>query len=341
MSRTASITPVLIKSLIFTLATLLATAALAATISNSSGDTNRTYTALFTDVTSLNKGDDVRMAGVRVGTVEKIQVGRDNLGEVTFKVNDEAPMFAGMKAELRFRNMVGQRYIALMPSPTPGDELKDGHTFDVKETKPALDLTVLFNGFQPLLEFLDAEQVNNLSAQVIAVFQGEGTTVEGLLSSTASLSSTLAGRDEVIGQLIASLTEVLDTVDTRSEDLSTTVSTMQELVSGLAEDRAVIGSTIEGLGGLTTSVAGLLEGTRQPLKGSINALGELSENLADSEAVLDDFFQTLPLKLDRIGRTASYGSWINVYLCSIKGRIPMPEGYYGDLGVKPVAGRCR
>ncbi|CAM3411190.1 MlaD family protein [Nocardioides dubius] len=341
MSKTTSLAPVLIKSLVFTIATLLATAALAATISNSSGDAHRTYTAMFTDVTSLNKGDDVRIAGVRVGTVKKIEVGKDNLGEVTFEVNDVAPMREGMTAELRFRNMVGQRYITLMPSATPGPDLKDGYTFEVEDTKPALNLTVLFNGFQPLLKLLDAEQVNNLSAQIISVFQGEGATMEGLLSSTASLSRTLAGRDEVIGSLIASLTDVLDTVDTRSEDLSTTLTTMQQLVSGLAEDRAVIGSTLEGLGGLTTSVAGLLEGTRPALKGSINALGELSENLADSESVLDSFFETLPVKLDTIGRTASYGSWLNVYLCSIKGRIPMPEGYYGDLGVKPVAGRCR
>jgi len=341
MKRISPVLGLTAKSLVFTIVTVLATAALAATILNSKADANREFTAIFTDATSLNKGDDVRMSGVRVGTVQTIEVRDDRVAEVTFTVGDDVPMEQGTVAELRFRNLVGQRYLSLEPPEEPGTPLDDGHTFEVDETKPALDLTVLFNGFQPLLRMLDADDVNALSAQIIAVFQGEDATVEGLLRSTASLTSTLADRDQVIGDLIASLSTVLETVDTRSDELSTTLTTMQQLVSGLAEDREVIGSTLQGLGDLTDSVSHLLADTRKPLKDNIDALGRLSGNLAGHEAVLDKFFATLPVKFDRIGRTASYGSWINFYLCSIEGRIPMPEGYMGDLGVKPVAGRCR
>ncbi|WP_235737991.1 MCE family protein [Nocardioides alcanivorans] len=329
------------KSLVFTIVTVLATAALGATILNSKGDANREFTAIFTDATSLNKGDDVRMSGVRVGTVSGVEVRNDSEAEVTFTVSDDVPMEQGTSVELRFRNLVGQRYVSLEPPAQAAPALEEGHTFELGETRPALDLTVLFNGFQPLLRMLDAKDINALSGQIIAVFQGEDATVEGLLRSTASLTSTLADRDQVIGDLIGSLSTVLETIDTRSDDLSTTLTTMQQLVSGLAEDREVIGSTLDGLGDLTDSVSTLLADTRKPLKGNIDALGQLSGNLADSEDVLDTFFTTLPVKFDRIGRTASYGSWINFYLCSIEGRIPMPEGYMGDLGVKPVAGRCR
>lgn len=329
------------KSLAFTIVTVLATAALAGTILNSKADADRQFTAHFTDATSLHQGDDVRMSGVRVGTVDSIELHDNSEAEVTFTVSDDVPMEEGTVAELRFRNLVGQRYLSLEPPEEPAPELEEGHTFELEETKPALDLTVLFNGFQPLLRMLDADDMNALSSQIIAVFQGEDATVEGLLRSTASLTSTLADKDQVIGDLISSLTTVLQTVDTRSDELSTTLTTMQKLVSGLAEDRKVIGSTLQGLGDLSDSVSHLLADTRAPLKQDIAALGDLSENLAEHEGVLDDFFTKLPLKLDRIGRTASYGSWINFYLCSIEGRIPMPEGYMGDLGVKPVAGRCR
>ena len=84
----------------------------------------------------------------------------------------------------------------------------------------------------------------------------------------------------------------------------------------------------------------LLEEGRRPLKDSIASLGSLSGELADAEDVLNRFFDTLPGKLDRIGRTASYGSWINFYECEITGVIPRPEGYFGDLGAQPVAKRC-
>jgi phospholipid/cholesterol/gamma-HCH transport system substrate-binding protein len=333
-------TTTLIKSVAFALVTVLATVALAGTIRNSTSGSGGEYVALFEDATSLNTGDDVRMAGVKVGTVQEIEIADNRVARVTFSVADSAPLWDGTTAELRFRNLVGQRYIALHPTSTPGDRLPAGHTFDLDDTSPALDLTLLFNGFRPLFQLLDPGDVNALSNQIIAVFQGEGPTVEGLLSSTASLTSTLADRDQVIGELITNLSSVLTVVDDRSEQLDTTLVTLQQLVSGLSEDRKTIGSTIQGMGDLTESVAGLLDEGRAPLKQSIRSLGDLSEILADNEDVIEQFLGTLPTKLDRIGRLASYGSWLNFYLCSIDGRIPMPEGYFGDTGVRPVAGRC-
>ncbi|WP_408898332.1 MCE family protein [Nocardioides sp. R1-1] len=331
----------LTKSLVFALVTVLATLALAGTIRNSSGGPDNEYVAVFSDATSLNKGDDVRMAGVKVGTVTGVEVSDDRLARVSFTVADKAPLGEGARAMLRFRNLVGQRYIALEPGKVTGGRLEPGHVFDLDATQPALDLTVLFNGFQPLFQLLDPKDVNELSAQIIAVFQGEGPTVEGLLASTASLTSTLADRDQVIGDLITNLSSVLGVVEERSDQLDTTLVTLQQLVSGLAEDRETIGSTIEGMGDLSESVAGLLEEGRAPLKRSIKALGDLSGVLANNEDVIEKALRTLPTKIERLAKLASYGSWVNFYICSIEGRIPLPEGYYGDLGVRPVAGRCR
>lgn len=362
---------VFIKSVIFIVITLLATSLLAATIRNQTADGGFRYTAQFSDVTSLNKGDDVRMAGVRVGTVNSIKVVDERIAAVEFTVDRDVRLEEGVRPRLKFRNLVGQRYIALeypqakdsessestsktevttddgesdlielSSSPAP-ILIKPGHTFTLNQTQEALDLTLLFNGFQPLFQFLNPEDVNNLSAQIIAVFQGEGATVESLISSTASLTSTIAEKDQVIGELIVNLESVLTTVNDRSDQLDTTLITLDELVAGLAEDRKTIGSTIEGMGALTDSVSGLLEDGRKPLKDSITGLGDLSQNLSDGEADIDKFLQTLPTKLDRIGRTASYGSWFNFYLCSIEGSIPMPEGYMGDLGANNPAGRCR
>lgn len=334
-------TATVIKSLVFTVATVLATALLAATIRNDAGGSSREYSAMFEDATSLNKGDDIRIAGVKVGTVSDIEVADKRLAKVSFTVSDDVQLTSGTTAQLRFRNVVGQRYIALDLPTEPGADLDPGHTFGVDETEPALDLTMLFNGFQPLFKFLSPDDVNNLSNQIIAVFQGEGATVDGLLSSTASLTSTIAEKDQVIGELISNLDSVLTTLNDPSDQLDTTITTLQQLVSGLAEDRRTIGSTLDGLGDLTVSVADLLDEGREPLKRSINSLDKLSGNLADAEPTIDRFLENLPVKLDRLGRTASYGSWVNFYLCSIEGRIPMPEGYYGDLGAQPVAGRCR
>jgi phospholipid/cholesterol/gamma-HCH transport system substrate-binding protein len=268
---------------------------------------------------------------------------------------------SGSVIQIKFRNLVGQRYLAVVQPPlgdtgagtggsdiqpasaTTGAEqtIKPGHTFGVDETRPALDLTVLFNGFRPLLRMLNPDDVNALSAQIVAVFQGEDATVDGLLKSTASLTSTLAEKDQVIGELITSLSGVMTMVNDRSGQLDDTLVAMQQLVSGLSEDRAAIGDSIQGMGNLTVHVSDLLGDIRDPLRKSIAHVGVLSQNLDQHSTEVDSFLKKLPVKLDRIGRIGSYGSWLNFYLCSMDGRIPMPQGYMGDVGVKPVAGRCR
>lgn len=331
-----------IKSAVFTVVTVLATGILAMTIRNSSAGDAVEYVAVFSDATSVNRGDDVRIAGVKVGTVQDVSVTDTRMAQVRFTIRDDVAVHDGAVIQIRFRNLVGQRYLAVDQSEADtGSEVEDGHTFTGDETRPALDLTVLFNGFRPLMQMLNPQDVNRLSEQIIAVFQGEEATVEGLLQSTASLTTTLAEKDQVIGELITSLGSVMTTVNERSGQLDTTIVTLQQLVSGLSEDRAAIGDSLEGMGELTERVAGLIEDTRPSLQGSIEHLGDISSTLDEHSAQVETFLERLPIKLDKIGRTGSYGSWLNFYMCSMDGRIPMPEGYMGDLGVEPVAGRCR
>ncbi|WP_300682077.1 MlaD family protein [Nocardioides sp.] len=349
-----------IKSIIFTIVTVFATAMLASTIMNSSEGQTTTYTAVFNDVTSVNKGDEVRVAGVKVGSVDKIAITDKRLATVTFRVRKGVRISADSVVQIKFRNLVGQRYLSIqepdtsstsgssvVPAstsdavPVASTAVKTGTTFDLEHTRGALDLTVLFNGFRPLLRMLNPDDVNNLSAQIVAVFQGEDATVDGLLKSTASLTTTLAQKDQVIGELITSLSSVLQSINERSGQLDTTLVTMQQLVSGLSSDRAAIGSSLAGMGELTTRVSTLVEGTREPLRQSIQHIGVLADTLNHNSDKVQQFLTNLPVKLNAIGRTASYGSWLNTYLCSMNGRIPIPEGYMGSIGAVPLAERCR
>ena len=138
----------IVKSLVFLVATVLATTVLASTIRNDAGaGGGSSYRAVFTDATSLNVGDDVRVSGVKVGSVSDIALSDNRLARVTFSVSKGVKVSRGTTAELRFRNLVGQRYISLEPPTQPGPGLPPGYEFPTDETRPALDLTALFNGF--------------------------------------------------------------------------------------------------------------------------------------------------------------------------------------------------
>jgi phospholipid/cholesterol/gamma-HCH transport system substrate-binding protein len=306
----------LIKGLVFALVTGLATAVLAVSIANTNVGDTISYAARFTDVTSLNPGDDVRIRGVRVGQVDELSVVDHNLALVRFSVDRSMALPHDVTATIKYRNMVGQRYIALDRGEKLATDLQPpDEQIPLARTRPALDLTDLFNGFKPLFQALSPKDVNDLSGEIVQVLQGEGGTVDSLLRHTGSLTTTLANRDQVIGQVIDNLNSVLGTINGQGDALSTLVTTLQQLVSGLAGDREAIGGAIEGLAELTSATAGLLDQARQPLKDSISGLGMLASNLVSGSAELEQFLVATPEKFDTLGRTASYGSWLNFYLC--------------------------
>jgi phospholipid/cholesterol/gamma-HCH transport system substrate-binding protein len=321
----------LIKGLIFVLVTGLATAVLAVSISNTNVSDTISYAARFTDVTSLNPGDDVRIRGVRVGQVDELSVVDQNLALVRFSVEKSKPLPADVTATIKYRNMVGQRYIALERGEKLSKDLLPANgEIPLDRTNPALDLTDLFNGFKPLFQALSPKDVNALSGEIVQVLQGEGGTVDSLLMHTGSLTSTLADRDRVIGKVINNLNSVLTTINNQGDALTTLVTTLQQLVSGLAGDRVAIGEAIDGMGQLTVATADLLHQARDPLKESISSLGVLASNLVTGSAELEQFLVSTPEKFDALGRTASYGSWLNFYLCEATVVGYPDQGYEND-----------
>jgi phospholipid/cholesterol/gamma-HCH transport system substrate-binding protein len=323
----------LVKFLSLAVVVALCTTVLALTIANASGGARTTYTARFTDASGLLRGDDVRIAGVVVGTVDDVRIVDRRFAEVAFSVAQDQPLPASVGASILYRNLIGQRYLALEQGAGPaGETLPEGGTIPVERTRPPLNLTVLFNGFKPLLTALDPEQVNQLSFEIIQVLQGQGGTVKSLLAHTASLTNTLADRDEVIGQVIDNLNAVLDTVNARDGQLSELISSLQALVSGLAEDREPIGDAIVSIGELTNVTADFLKDARPPLKDDIGHLGDLAENLNAQDERLEQTIKNLPPKLKKVIRAGSYGSWFNFYLCGASGIIK-----FGEL-IPPIEG---
>lgn len=330
----------LIRLVIFMVTTALATGVLIVTIGNLSFGAKKEYTADFVDATGVNKGDDIRIAGVKVGSVEDIEIIKGNRARLTFKVDADTTLDEATHATIRYRNLLGQRYISLTQKGT-GDRLDEGDGIPVDRTTPALDLTVLFNGFKPLFEALSPDDINKLSYEIVQVFQGEGGTLEGLLASTASITQTLADRDQVIGELIDNLDYVLDHVADRDQQLTNLIDSFRSLVGGLNDDREAILSSLDSISELSVQTAALVTNIKDPFVKDIKELRKVATTLNRNRKEIDRALQVLPVKLTKIGRTAIYGSWFNFYLCHFKTTIKVP-GLNNPIGTTiPInAPRC-
>jgi phospholipid/cholesterol/gamma-HCH transport system substrate-binding protein len=316
----------LVKLTIFVVVTTLATSMLVVTIGNISFTDKTEYRAEFVDATGVVEGDDIRIAGVRVGSVTGVEITERTRALVTFTVEEDTPLSEATHASIRYRNLVGQRYISL--SETIGDtaQLDEGATIPVGQTSPALDLTVLFNGFKPLFQALSPEDLNQLSYEVIRVFQGEGGTLEGLLQSTASVTQTLADRDQVISDLVDNLNRVLEQIGDRDDQLTELIQSFRVFVGGLKDDRQAILGSLDQISELSVETADLIDGVREPFVKDIKHLRTFAGNLDRNKAEIDRALQVLPIKLRKVGRTAIYGSWFNFYLCEFRGTVSLPGG---------------
>jgi phospholipid/cholesterol/gamma-HCH transport system substrate-binding protein len=252
-------------------------------------------------------------------------------------VDEEHRLTESIQATIRYRNLVGQRYIALTEGEgSSGRTLKEGGVIPLARTTNALDLTVLFGGFQPLLQALSPADVNRVSFEIIQVFQGEGGTMESLLAHVGSLTNSLADRDQVIGSVIDNLTTVMNTLADRDQQLSDLVVSLQQFVTGLAEDKDAIFDSLQTIDQLAVSTSDFLTGARAPLSADIRGLGDLSRNLADTGDLVEKFLKTAPVKIDLTTRTAINGSWFNFFMCSAGGTVTLP-GNPLDPAEPPIA----
>jgi len=310
----------------FLAVTLGSTSVLFSTIAGSSPDDAVSYSAVFTDATRVVEGDEVRIAGVRVGRVEGVELTDDEHALVRFSARRSLQLPASITARIRYRDLVGSRYLSLVDDPgrpAPGT-LEPGATIPVERTVPALDLTVLLDGFQPLFSVLEPDQVNQLAASLVRTLQGEGGTLASLLSSTSSLTGALADRDAVIGRVVDNLNAVLATVDERDAQLTDLVDQLARLSSGLAADGEAIGRAVDGIDSLTVSTAGLLRDVRPPLVRDVASLRVASQEFARTKDDLQSLLDTLPVKLNAFNRAGSYGAYLNFFVCDLDVTLTLP-----------------
>jgi phospholipid/cholesterol/gamma-HCH transport system substrate-binding protein len=302
---------------IFLTVCLLGTFALLTIFANFRFGQGRTYAAEFTNVSGLKTNDLVRIAGVEVGQVKKISVNRDATVRVEFSTDNSVDLTEGNRAAIRYDNLIGKRYLALEEGAGPLTPLKPGETIPASRTEPALDLDAVLGGFRPLFRALDPQKVNELSGQLIQAFQGQGPTIGSFLDQAAAVTNTLADRDELIGQVIINLNVVLGSLGGQTDKLDKAVTSLSELVHGLAARKTDISSSVAYINSAAGTVADLLSQARQPFQKVVRETDRTAGIAVADHDYLDNLLNQLPDKYKALARQGMYGDFFSFYLCEI------------------------
>jgi phospholipid/cholesterol/gamma-HCH transport system substrate-binding protein len=281
------------------------------------GEATNSYTAEFTNVTGLENDDFVRIAGVEVGQVKEVAIQPDTTALVQFTADQSVVLTEGTRAVIRYDDLIGGRYLALQEGTGSTATLKPGGTIPIARTSPALDLDALIGGFRPLFKALDPDQVNALSSQLIQALQGQGGTINSFLSQTAALTTTLADRDQLIGDVISNLNVVLGSLGDQSDQFAKAVDALSELVQGLKDRRVDISYGVAYTNAAAASIADLLAQARPPFAKAIHETDRAAGIVVADHDYFDNLLNSLPDAYQALSRQGIYGDFFSFYLCDI------------------------
>jgi phospholipid/cholesterol/gamma-HCH transport system substrate-binding protein len=314
------ITGTLIRLGIAATVLLLFTALIVVVFGQMRFDRTNSYAAEFNNVSGLRSGQFVRASGVEVGKVKDIKlIGGGHRVRVEFDVDHSIPLYQSTTAQVRYLNLIGDRYLELKRGEGEGADraLPAGGFIPLSHTQPALDLDALIGGFKPLFRALDPEKVNNIATAIITAFQGQGGTINDILDQTAQLTSRIAERDEAIGEVVKNLNIVLDTTVKHRQDFDQTVDNFEQLISGLNNHADSLAAGVANISNAAGTVADLLADNRALLHKTLHYVESVNQPLVDQVDQYDDLMRRTPAGLNTVGRAFSSGDWLAFYLCDL------------------------
>jgi phospholipid/cholesterol/gamma-HCH transport system substrate-binding protein len=236
---------------------------------------------------------------------------------VGFNADDSVVLTKGSRAVIRYDNLIGGRYLAVEEGTGSTQVLAPGQTIPVGQTSPALDLDALIGGFRPLFRALDPDQVNALSGQLIAAFQGQGATINSFFQNASALTNTLADRDQLVEQVIGNLNVVLGSLGDQNTQFAKAIDSLSQLIGTLAGHKQGIASYVGYLNAAAGSLADLLAAARPPLQQTVHELDRSAGIIEADHDYVDNLLDTLPDAYKVLGRQGLYGDYFSFYLCNL------------------------
>jgi phospholipid/cholesterol/gamma-HCH transport system substrate-binding protein len=320
------------KLAVFTAFTIFVTIALASIIGNMSFFSSKySVKAVFSDATGVLNGDLVKIAGVNIGKVTGFEVEGSN-ALVTLEINGEYQLPENTIAEIKYRNLLGQRIINLSRPDLPSTKmLDDGGVIPLTQTRPALDLAVVFNNLRPLIQSTNPDDINTVARAVLDVFQGREGDLESVLGNLGELSETLVGGGQRLNRLITDLNDLVELLNKESGNVKVGVDKFTELMEALAEVTPSLKRAVVNLDTTSRKFGEFLanndKNITQDLKDLAYVLGIVTDNLGP----LDKVAKNLKEVLLATARSQSYGEYWNLYIVNL-----CPE--YGEFLPLPLPG---
>lgn len=242
-----------------------------------------TYRAEFSEASGLKPGNEVRIAGVKVGKVTAVELAGDRV-DVEFKVKD-AWVGDQTTASIQIKTILGQKYLAL--DPRGGSILRPSDTIPLERTTSPYDVLDAFSSAASTLGEIDTPQLAKSMETLSEAFSGTPADVRASLDGVARLSKTIESRDAELTKLFAATATTSTILADRNAEFTKLISSAGLLLGELNNRQQAIGQLLTGTQRLSQQLTGLVRDNEAQIGPALEQLRGVVQILQDNNANLD------------------------------------------------------
>ncbi|GLZ44660.1 hypothetical protein Acsp06_08450 [Actinomycetospora sp. NBRC 106375] len=272
-----------------------------------------TYTARFSESAGVLPDDDVRVAGIRVGTVTDLELdGTDVV--ISFKAPD-AWIGNRTSASIEIKTVLGQKYIALDPA---GDQpLDPDQAIPRQRTRAPFDVIQAFSQLSTTVEDINTDQLSQSLGVLSTTLDGAAGPVRGALDGLSRLSRTISSRDQELSRLLANTRTTTQVLADRDAEVERLINDGNLLLGELRARKAAIDNLLNGTIALAEQLRGLVADNEATLRPTLEELNGVLTTLEENSANLENGLRLLSPFIRVFGNVVGNGRWFDAYICNL------------------------
>lgn len=272
-----------------------------------------TYTAEFKESAGLRPGNEVRLAGVKVGAVRSVELVRNKV-VVDFRV-DDVSLGDRSTVSIEIKTLLGDKYLGITSAGSEPQSAND--PIPVNRTRTPFDIVPAVGKLSQTVDQIDTKQLAQ-SFQVLSdTFANSPQHIKDTLTGLSQLSAVLSTRDEQLKTLLANTAGFSQTLADRDEQLQKLFSDASLLLGELQFRREAVHALLTGTTNLANELRGLVADNQELLQPTLNSLDQVTTILAKNQKNLNDSLHSLAPYVRMFNNVVGNGRWFEGYICGL------------------------
>jgi len=272
-----------------------------------------TYSADFSEAAGLKSGNEVRVAGVKVGAVRSVKLEGTHV-LIKFRVK-HAWIGDKSTAAIKIKTLLGQKYLAI--DPQGSGELDPKTPIPLARTAAPYDVTEAFEGLSNTVGDINTTQLATSFQTISDTFKNTPASVRSMLDGLSRLSKTIASRDDQLQKLVQQTKQVTGTLAGRNDQFAALINDGNLLLDELQQRRDAIVSLLRGTRDLAQQLSGLVADNQATLRPALEQLDKVTNILQANQDNLDNALRLAAPYYRLVNNALGNGPWIDIYICGL------------------------